>query len=128
MSPLGLYIKKQRKLRGWTLSELSRQSNVPYGTLRNIEQNPNAVKPKEITITRIGAALEEKNMDLLFAAAGYGIPISPSEEARRDAITMLLLTNPEWGRALERVQNEMTAEEQDQALHMFRMFIQLRPQ
>ena len=125
MSPLGLYIRSLRTKRGWSLSELSRQSNVPYGTLRNIEQNPNPVKSHERTIRAVAAALEEKDTELMFALAGYGIPISQTETERNHSFDSLFASNPEWRAALEHARDNMTPEQQKQLLQVMKVFIRL---
>jgi transcriptional regulator with XRE-family HTH domain len=121
-----MYVKRRREQRGWTLAELSRQSNIPYGTLRNIEQNERPVKPLEGTVRALAKALEEESPDILFALAGYGIPISQSEEARRHSVDILLESHPEWLHMLQRVQNELPSTEQDQALQVLRVFLNMR--
>jgi hypothetical protein len=109
------------------MAELGRQADVPYGTLRNIEQKKNPVKPQEMTLRALAASLaeeghEQEELDMLFALAGYGIQISPSAEVRQHSIDVLLETRPDWRKELEWVQNEMTPEQQDQALEVLRVF------
>lgn len=127
MNPLGMYITRRRTRRGWSIAELSRQANVPYGTLRNIEQKKVPVKPMETTIRALATALaeqgqEQEELDMLLTLAGYGIRISQSAEVRRHSIDVLLETRPEWRKELEWIQNEMTPEQQDQALQALRVF------
>lgn len=125
MSPLGKYVKRRREQRGWNLSELSRQSNIPYGTLRNIEQNPKPVKPKEETLRALAKALEEETLDMLFTLAGYGIPMSETAEARQHSFDALFASHPDWIPTLQHIQNKLSPTEQDQALQVFRVFIKL---
>jgi transcriptional regulator with XRE-family HTH domain len=122
MTPLGMYVRRRRMQRGWTVAELSRQSNIPYGTLRNIEQNTKPVKPKESTIRALAEALEEEDADILFALAGYGIPISPTAESRQHSIDVLLAGHPEWWNVLQKIQT-MPPERQDQALQVLLVFV-----
>lgn len=121
-NPLGMYIKRLRTRRGWTMAELSRRAELPYGTLRNIEQNKRPVKPQETTIRALAAALEEDDTEMLFTLAGYGIPISPSAEVRRHSLDVFLEAHPAWKKELLIVQDDMTPEQQDHALQVLRVF------
>lgn len=128
LNPLGMYITRRRKkFRNWSMAELSRQAGVPYGTLRNIEQKKLPVKPLESTIRLLAAALaeqgqEQEELDMLLTLAGYGIPMSQSAEVRRHSIDVLLETRPEWLKELLSIQDDMTPEQQDQALQSLRVF------
>jgi transcriptional regulator with XRE-family HTH domain len=124
-NPLGMYVKRCRQQRGWTLAELSHRSGVPYGTLRNIEQNKKPVKPQEGTIRALATALDERDPEMLFTLAGYGIPLSPTVEARKHSIDALLVSHPEWRKELQAVQDDMTPAQQDQALQVLRVFIRM---
>jgi transcriptional regulator with XRE-family HTH domain len=127
LNPLGMYITRRRTRRNWSMAELGRQADVPYGTLRNIEQKTLPVKPLETTIRKLAAALAEKGqeqeeLDMLLALAGYGIPISQSAEVRQHTLDVLLESHPEWKKELLVIQNEMTPAQQDQALQALRVF------
>lgn len=125
MTPLGMYVKRRRTQLGWSLAELSRQSNIPYGTIRNIEQNKKPVKAQEVTIRALATALKEDSPDILFALAGYGIPMSQSVETRNQVVDGLIASRPEWREMLHHIAQRMTPEEQDQALQVLRVYTRL---
>ena len=125
MTPLGMYIKRRREQRGWSLAELSRQANLPYGTVRYIEQHPKPVKPQEITIRALAAVLEDDGPDILFALSGYGIPMSETVEERNQAIDALIAIREDWRDMLQHIAERLTPEEQDQALQVLRVFMRL---
>lgn len=124
MSPLGMYIKRKREQRGWTIADLSRQSNVPYGTIRNIEQNPRPVKPQEETLRALALALEDDGDDMLLRTlAGYGIPKNGAAE-RNHIIDGLVTAHQGWREMLHNIA-ERTPEEQDHMLQVLRVYDRL---
>ena len=125
MTPLGMYIKRRREQHGWTLAELSRQANLPYGTVRYIEQHDKPVKPQEVTVRALSAALKEESPDILFALAGYGIPLSETVESRNMVVDGLMESHPEWRDMLHHIAERMTPEEQDRALQVLRVYTRL---
>lgn len=121
MSPLGMYIKRKREQRGWTIADLSRQSNVPYGTIRNIEQNKKSVKPQEETLRALAIALEDDGNDVLLRTlAGYGIPKNGTVE-RNHIVDGLLAAHEGWRKMLHNIA-ERTPEEQDHMLQVLQVF------
>ena len=125
MTPLGMYVKRCREQRGWTVAELSRKSGVPYGTIRNIEQNEQPVKPREDTLRALSSAFGPETLDLLFALAGYGVPMSQTVEARNRTIDMLFAAHPEWEKVLRKVERRSPAD-RDRALHVLKVFLELQ--
>lgn len=121
MSPLGMYIQRKRTQRGWTIADLSKQSNVPYGTIRNIEQNPRPVKPQEETLRALALALEDDGDDTLMRTiAGYGIPKNGTAE-RNHIIDGLVAAHEGWRKMLHKIA-ERTPEEQDHMLQVLQVF------
>lgn len=116
MTLLGGYVKRRREQKGWSRAELSRQSNVPYSTLSNIERNENKVKPKEETLRALAAALEEEDDSQLRTLAGYDIVVSNGATERAKRIDALMTVAPRWEKVLRAIQEDYTPEEQDEAL------------
>ncbi len=124
MSPLGKYIKRKREQRGWTIADLSRQSNVPYGTIRNIEQNKKPVKPQEETLRALALALEDDGDDTLMRTlAGYGIPKNGPAQ-RNHIIDGLVATHEGWRKMLHNIADR-PPEEQDHMLQVLQVYDRL---
>lgn len=115
MSTLGGYIRRRRDQRGWSRAELSRTSGVPYSTLSNIERNPRKVKPTEDTLRMLAVAFGEDDSQLR-VLAGYTITVSPDASALAKRIDALMISSPRWESALRIIQEEMSLEEQNEAV------------
>lgn len=115
MSNLGGYIQRRRDQRGWSRAELARVSGVPYSTLSNIERNPRKVKPTEDTLRMLAVAFEEEDSQLR-VLAGYTITISPDASELAKRIDALIQSAPRWRDALKVVQEEMSIDEQNEAV------------
>ncbi len=123
MSQLGSYVKRRRVQKKWTRADLARASKVPYSTLSNIELNKKNVKVTEENIAKIAAAFGEDDSQLRILA-GYSVLRSVDASERAKRIDALLTVAPRWGAALLAVQ-EMTEEEQDQALTSLEVHVEL---
>lgn len=117
MSKLGNYIKERRERLGWSRADLSRESGVPHTTIRNIENNPRNVKPEEITLERIAAAFGEDPV-MLKILAGYTAQVNSDVSTFAQRLDALRITSPRWEKVLTRIQDEMSPDEQGQALTM----------
>lgn len=115
MGKLGNYIKQRRDRLGWTRAELARESNVPHTTIRNIENNPRDVKPEETTLEALAAAFGEDPI-MLKILAGYTAQMNTDVSTFSQRIDALRKTSPRWEKALNAIQDEMSIEEQGQAL------------
>lgn len=123
MSKLGNYIKQRRDRLGWTRADLARESNVPYTTIRNIENNKRDVKPEEPTLEALAAAFSEDPV-MLKILAGYTAQINGDVSTFAQRIDALRKSSPRWEKALNAIQNDMTLEEQGQALSALEIHIE----
>ena len=53
----GAELRRRRLLAGWSLSELGRRINLSVSTLRHIEQARGTLRPSELTLAKLAAAL-----------------------------------------------------------------------
>lgn len=115
-TPLGNHIIRKRKQRGWTRADLARETKLPYGTVRNVEQGYSK-KPDEQIIRAIIAVLDDIDEGVAFALAGYGdIP-------KRDPAQIVVELDelgevaPLWRDVIEKVKRS-SPERQNQALEV----------
>lgn len=113
-TPLGNHIIRRRKGRGWSTADLAREAELSYSTVRNIEQGFSR-KPEEWILRALIRALDN-NEGVVFALAGYGNIPARTPEQILVALDELGEVAPLWREAIDRVKNEMTPEQQNQAL------------
>lgn len=123
MAQLGSYIKRRREQLGWTRSDLARESNVPHTTIRNIENNKQNVKAKEDTIEALAAAFKEDPITMKILA-GYKAQINGDVSTFAQRIDALRKSSPRWEKALNAIQDDMSLEEQGQALTALEIHIE----
>lgn len=115
VTKLGNYVKGRRDQLGWSRADLARESEVPHTTIRNIENNPHDVKPKEETIEALAKAFKEDPVTMKILA-GYSTVVNGDVSTFAQRIDALRKSSPRWEKALDAIQNDMTPEEQGQAL------------
>lgn len=114
-SPLGNRIRRARLARGWSRAELSRSSNVPYTTLRHIENAEHPVKTSETYIQAIAEALGLP-FDELRILAGYLITPSTDDEQRERRLLAQIKAYPDLDRALKTLLRRNDPAEIDKAV------------
>ena len=71
-SAYGAELRRRRLLAGWSLSELGRRINLSASTIRHIEQARGTLRPSELTLAKLAAAL--------------GLPWPPCDLENRSAV------------------------------------------
>lgn len=103
---LGNHIIRRRNIKKWSTAELARQAELPYSTVRNIEQGFSR-KPDDKILRALIRALD-CNEGVVFAYAGYGDFPEMTREEIFVSLDALGDEAPRWRDAIERVKKEMT--------------------
>jgi transcriptional regulator with XRE-family HTH domain len=111
---VGEMIKRARGRKGWNRMELSRATNIPHTTLRNIERAQSSVKTSEENLEKIAQALE-LNYDELRILAGYLTVPSNGDEHRKARLNAQIAAHPRLETALKSILERGDPEEIDEA-------------
>lgn len=121
-SELGRFIIRAREGRGWDRAALARTADIPYTTLRNIEESKTDVQTSEDNLKKMADAIgqDEEERARLFAEmrvlAGY-LVVSSHDLADRDRRLLANLASyPQLKKALESILAGGDQEEIDRAL------------
>lgn len=132
MTPLGNYIVKARKQRGWTRAELARHANMPYTTLRNIEASKTDVHTSEENLKALADALgetafeQETKFAQMRVLAGYLVVGSKDTSDADRRLLANLAAHPNLRKSLEKLLARGNAAEIDRALTVLEVTDALR--
>lgn len=120
-APLGRYIVRAREQHGWDRADLSREANIPYTTLRNIETAQKSVHTEEANLLAIAGALadnEQEQIDMyeqMRILAGYQVLASKDVSERDMRLLANIAAYPQFRSSLEELFKHDDAEEVDRA-------------
>lgn len=121
-SELGRFIIRAREGRGWDRAALARATNIPYTTLRNLEESKTDVQTSEDNLKKMADAIgqNEEERARLFAEmrvlAGYLVVTSQDVADRDRRLLANLASYPQLKKALESILAVGDQEEIDRAL------------
>lgn len=121
LSPLSRYVIRARERRGWSRAELARQAEIPYTTLRNIEDAVKDVRTDEANLLAIAGAIGEDEQDQIDmfeqmrVLAGYHTVASQDTSERDKRLLANIAAYPHLRTSLEELLTRGDAEEIDRA-------------
>lgn len=112
---------RAREARGWDRAELARVTNIPYTTLRNIEESQTDVRTTEENLQKIADAVGQDDTERLHhfsemrVLAGYLVVASRDVNERDRRLLANLNAYPNLRSSLEKLLSEGDQEEIDRA-------------
>jgi len=122
LSDLARYIIRAREKRGWDRAELARAANIPYTTLRHIEESQTDVRTDESNLKAIADAIGTDDAERLLyftearVLAGYHVVASQDVAEQDQRLLANLSAYPQLRKALDRMLADGNQEEIDRAL------------